>query len=88
MPALAPAEAHHKEGEAVFQSSTRTTPEEKFLTWRFEPDAALEGTNVSWILATLRGHDLWNKPQYGKMMEDGDYAQLTDEQISGVIAAA
>jgi len=58
-------------------------PEEVYdIDWNFNPDVVLEGTNTSWIFATLRGHDLWDKARCGNMMEDGDSAQLTDEQIS------
>ena len=62
-------------------------PEKVFdICWRYNPDVTIRRATESWIFDTP-GFDNWYISSYNKVIEDGDFYMMTDDEIKEVIAS-
>ncbi|MGE4283557.1 MAG: hypothetical protein AB7G87_07505 [Clostridia bacterium] len=62
-------------------------PEKMFdICWKFNPDVTVRPAQEGWIFDTP-GFDIWYYHMYNKVIEEGDFYELTQEEIDQVIAS-
>ncbi|NPV54944.1 MAG: hypothetical protein HPY71_15765 [Firmicutes bacterium] len=62
-------------------------PEKMFdIGWVYNPNVTIKPSEDVWVLGTP-GFDLWTWPMYDKVLADGNFQPLTDDEVKEVVAA-